>query len=86
MYVIVVYDIEVERLNDVRKFLKRFLHHVQRSVFEGKITKSQLFYILRKLKRMINPEKDSIIIYVISQRSAITQRISLGSNKFSFIK
>ncbi|MEM2175169.1 MAG: CRISPR-associated endonuclease Cas2, partial [Candidatus Micrarchaeia archaeon] len=41
MFVIVVYDIEQERVNNVNKFLKRFLNWRQNSVFEGNIQKSQ---------------------------------------------
>ena len=35
MYVLIIYDINVERINKVYKFLKTYLNWVQNSVFEG---------------------------------------------------
>ena len=42
MYVIVVYDVNAKRNNKVLKTCRRFLTHVQRSVFEGTITEARL--------------------------------------------
>jgi len=38
MYVIIVYDVEVERVARVCQYLRRHLHWVQNSAFEGEIT------------------------------------------------
>ncbi|WP_314794473.1 CRISPR-associated endonuclease Cas2, partial [Eggerthia catenaformis] len=48
MYAILVYDIAKEdmgrkRWNNVFKLCKQYLVHVQNSVFEGEITKANLF-------------------------------------------
>ena len=45
MYVIIVYDVEVERVDKVRKFLRMYLHWRQNSVFEGEISDAQLVKI-----------------------------------------
>lgn len=37
MYVIIVYDIEEDRVDRVNKILKRFLNWRQNSVFEGEL-------------------------------------------------
>jgi CRISPR-associated protein Cas2 len=42
MYVIIVYDVQVERIDDLRKYLRRYLDWVQNSVFEGELTLAQL--------------------------------------------
>ena len=47
MYVVLVYDINKEnngqkRWNHIFKICKRYLSHIQNSVFEGDITKVQL--------------------------------------------
>ena len=42
MYVLLVYDVEVKRVVKVHKFLKRHLHWVQNSVFEGELTDAQI--------------------------------------------
>lgn len=63
MYVIIVYDIKVERVNKVKSFLRQYLYWIQNSVFEGDLTKSQLKTIKTKLKEIINENEDSIIIF-----------------------
>ena len=42
MYVILVYDINVDRVDKVRKFLRQSLIWVQNSVFEGELTRHSL--------------------------------------------
>ena len=42
MYLIVVYDISEERINKVRKILKKYFLWVQNSVFEGEISEGKL--------------------------------------------
>jgi len=63
MYVIIVYDVNVERVSKVCYFLRQYLNWIQNSVFEGEITKAQFYEIKSKLKEMIKEEEDSIIIY-----------------------
>lgn len=81
VYVIVVYDIGVERQNDVREFLKKFLNHVQNSVFEGEIEESKVFYIKKWLERKIDKNKDSIIIYVLRGNWCIKDKHEIGIKK-----
>ena len=52
MYIIIVYDVNVDRVNKVNKFLKAYLHWQQNSVFEGKVTKSQYNEIIDKLNKL----------------------------------
>lgn len=42
MYIIVVYDVNQNRVGRVCQYLRRFLHWVQNSAFEGEVTESQL--------------------------------------------
>ena len=58
MYLVIVYDINVDRVNNVHKFLKSHLHWQQNSVFEGKITKSQYNEIIKKLKDLIDNDQN----------------------------
>ncbi|QID33512.1 CRISPR-associated endonuclease Cas2 [Pampinifervens florentissimum] len=70
MWIILVYDISTEnregqkRLNKVRKIAKRYINHVQKSVFEGNITKSKLERLKSELLQVINKKEDSLIIYI----------------------
>ena len=63
MYVIIVYDIEQERVAKVCKYLRQSLTWVQNSVFEGELTKAQLAKVKSGLSSIINTEKDAVIVY-----------------------
>lgn len=75
MYVIIVYDIEVERIDPVRHLLKQYLTWIQNSAFEGEITEGHLEELRLKLFEIIEKEKDSIIVYSINNPSWINKRI-----------
>ena len=63
MYVIIVYDVEENRVSKVCKFLRLYLHWIQNSVFEGNITESELKKIKKELKKIIDKNYDSILIF-----------------------
>ena len=63
MYIILVYDIQVERVAKVCKYLRQHLNWIQNSVFEGQLTKAQMARVKSGLAALTNPEYDSIIIY-----------------------
>jgi CRISPR-associated protein Cas2 len=63
MYVIIVYDINKDRVNKVKSKLRQYLYWIQNSVFEGEITKSNYKKMIKELKEIINENVDSIIIY-----------------------
>jgi len=80
MYVIIVYDINVKRVNKVKAYLRKYLLWVQNSVFEGEITKSQLERIKKDLKIICNESEDSIIIYSFRTKRAMKREL-LGIEK-----
>ena len=63
MYIIIVYDIEVQRVTKVRKFLRQYLNWIQNSVFEGELTKAQIERVKSRLTALTDSQKDSIIIF-----------------------
>ncbi len=62
MFVIVVYDVDVKRVSRVHRFLRTHLHWRQNSVFEGEVTRAQLYEIKRTLEGLVE-EGDSVLIY-----------------------
>ena len=50
-------------LRNVFKICKKFLHHIQNSVFEGELTKSQYYKLKLELSKHIRKDKDSIIVF-----------------------
>ncbi len=72
MYVILVYDIEQKRVGKACKFLRKHLVWVQNSVFEGELTAAQLKEVKMGLKKIIKQDKDSVIIYKLRTKAAMT--------------
>lgn len=85
MYLVIVYDVNVDRVNNVHKFLKSYLHWQQNSVFEGKITKAQYNEIIEKLHYLIDDEEDSIIIYKFPFKYLDKKAMGIEKNPISFI-
>ncbi|MCQ4636087.1 CRISPR-associated endonuclease Cas2 [Anaerovorax odorimutans] len=68
MYVILVYDIVVDDegkkiLPKVFKSCKKYLSHIQNSVFEGDMTKSQMMALKLELQKSLRKDKDSLIVF-----------------------
>lgn len=68
MYVILVYDIKADEqgkriLPKVYKTCKKYLIHIQNSVFEGDISESNLTKLNKELSRLIRKESDSLIVF-----------------------
>ena len=69
MYVILVYDINLEDkegqkvLRNVFKTCKKYLVHIQNSVFEGELLNSQAIKLKTELDRYIRESKDSVILF-----------------------
>lgn len=63
MFVILTYDINIKRNNKVRNLCRKYLQHVQKSVFEGYITEAKLKKLKSELYKECKVEEDSIIIY-----------------------
>lgn len=66
MYAIVVYDVGEKRVTRVCKYLRTVLQWMQNSVFEGEITEAQLERVKARLKTLIHPEEDAVLIYTLS--------------------
>ena len=69
MYIILVYDINLEDkegqkvLRNVFKTCKKYLVHIQNSVFEGELLESQAIKLKAELGRYIRKSKDSVILF-----------------------
>ena len=69
MYVILVYDINLEDkegqkvLRNVFKTCKKYLVHIQNSVFEGELLESQAVKLKAEIDRYIRKDKDSVILF-----------------------
>ena len=80
MYIIIVYDVSVKRVNKVKSYLRQHLNWVQNSVFEGELTEGQFEALYIELKKIINKEQDSVIVYKLGSLK-YTSREIIGEEK-----
>lgn len=80
MYLILVYDIEVKRVGKMLKLCRRYLNWIQNSVFEGELTEAVLAQLLHEAKEIMDPEKDSIIIFKTRQEKWLEKQV-IGKEK-----
>ncbi|ABQ47095.1 MAG: CRISPR-associated endoribonuclease Cas2 [Thermotoga petrophila] len=86
MRVILVYDISTEtkegvkRLNRVRKIARRYLDHVQKSVFEGELTEGEIEKLKFELQCIIDNDEDFVIIYKMPPSIMIERDILTNTN------
>ena len=65
MFVILTYDIAEKRVAKVMKICRKYLTHVQKSVFEGMITEGKLEQLKSELEKQIVCTADEVCIYKI---------------------
>ena len=81
MKVILVYDIATEepkdqqRLNKVRKIVRRYITQVQKSVFEGELSKSKLERMKSEILKVIDRDRDSVIIYILEDNTKYERQL-----------
>ena len=77
MYIICTYDVAEKRCVKVMKVLRKYMFHVQNSVFEGELTPSKFNELKVKLDKIINPD-DAILFYFVYENK---KRLSWKSTK-----
>ena len=77
MFVILVYDANEKRVQKFLKVCRKYLVHVQNSVFEGEITEAQLRELLGELQSIMEKNEDSVVIYKFKSKKYY-QRLTLG--------
>jgi len=78
-YYVVVYDAKIKRVTKILKTLRKYLHWVQNSVFEGTLSTRQFEQLKQELRQIIDMQNDSIIIY--RMREQWMERQVLGIEK-----
>ncbi|HOJ65227.1 MAG TPA: CRISPR-associated endonuclease Cas2 [Spirochaetota bacterium] len=85
MYLILVYDIKTDsnsgkkRLPKVMKKCREYLHHTQKSVFEGEITDAGFMKLKYELDKIIDDKEDYIVFYKMANKNNL-ERENLGKD------
>lgn len=75
MYVICVYDVNEKRCPKVMKVLRKYLFHIQNSVFEGELTPAK-YKKLQKELDTITADDDQIIFYYSYSNKSINKIVN----------
>lgn len=68
MYVVFIYDIATDEgspkvTRNVFKIAKKYLTHIQKSVFEGDLTELNYRKLEKEIGKVIRKDRDSVIIF-----------------------
>lgn len=86
MYLILCYDVKAKRVGKLRKVVKKYLHPVQRSVFEGFLPESKLRQLKQEIEKLVDCEEDSIRIYKFQTlQGAQVEQLGVLSNPQSTV-
>ncbi|POZ89434.1 MULTISPECIES: CRISPR-associated endonuclease Cas2 [Petrotoga] len=74
MKIILIYDIDTtdqetnpnKRLRKILNISRQYLNQIQKSVFEGNLTQGELFKLKNEILKVVDKEKDSVIIYLLN--------------------
>jgi len=78
-----VYDIATadragqRRLNKIMKTFRKYLHHTQKSVFEGEITEAKLMALRKEVKQIISNKVDHVVFFRIDNKNNV-KRETMG--------
>ena len=81
MFAIAYYDVNEKRCVKMLKICRKYLNHVQYSVFEGEITVDNLEKMIAQLKKVMRTEEnDSLVIYRFRSMN-YSERLVFGLDK-----
>lgn len=80
MFVILVYDVNVKRVNKVLKKSRQYLNWVQNSVLEGEISETNYIKLKTELEKIIVQTEDSCLFYTF-RTTRYSKREALGIKK-----
>lgn len=68
MYYVAVYDINEKRVGKMLRLFRKYLHHIQFSVFEGELTDADFARLKSEAKKVMKAEEDSVIFFSMSAK------------------
>jgi len=55
MYALITYDVQAKRTEKFKKLLRKYLEHIQYSVFSGDLSEAKLIELRRTISRLLLP-------------------------------
>ena len=85
MYIICTYDVKSKNCPKFMKLLRRYLFHVQESVFEGELTPATYKKLKKELDKLITEYDHVAIYYTYNSKMIKKQELGKSIDKNSFI-
>ena len=77
-----VYDVAAKRVMKVLKIGRKYLTHVQNSVLEGEISKTNLRKMKMELSKVIDKRHDTVLFYIMFSESHIKkERLGIATDE-----
>ncbi len=57
MYILMTYDVEARRTEKFKKLLRKYLEHIQYSVFSGDLSEAKVIELRREISRLLKPSE-----------------------------
>nr|MDO8081520.1 CRISPR-associated endonuclease Cas2 [Candidatus Freyarchaeota archaeon] len=80
MYIIMAYDVGVERVNKVLQIGRKYLTWVQNSVLEGEISNSNFQRLKNQISETINKDHDMVTFYML-RTTKYFKKETIGTTK-----
>lgn len=80
MYYLIVYDVDVERVNRIHKYLKQYLNWIQNSVFEGELGDADYVKVKKRINEIIDKNSDSVLIFKFRDKYSF-EKESIGRER-----
>ena len=68
-------DVRKKRVQKVMKICRKYLNHLQNSVFEGNITEAKLTKLKDKIKNVIDVKTDSVCVFRMDSTRYISKEL-----------
>lgn len=82
MYVIMVYDVGVERVVKVLKTGRKYLTHVQNSLLEGELSPAQFKRLKLEVNRIIDDSHDTVMFYTLRTKQYLEkERLGIATKE-----
>lgn len=82
MYVIMVYDVGVERVVRVLKTGRKYLTHVQNSLLEGELSPAQFKRLKHEVGKIIDDTHDTVMFYTLRSKDYLDrERLGIATKE-----
>lgn len=85
MYIICCYDVNSKHCTKFMKLLRRYLFHVQESIFEGELTPAKYRKLISEINKIITDDDHIIVYYSYNSKQINKKEIGKIEDKTKLI-